>query len=84
METTENTWRLNQFEINFKKGYSYDNSVDRYEGYVRFENDEYESFKVKLNNEDSLKILDIVSGRMLSGAEELISRLKDAAKKDTI
>jgi hypothetical protein len=46
------SWKLKKLEFEFKRGYSFDNTVDRYEGKIQFENDESENFTVKLREID--------------------------------
>ena len=79
MENKQQTsWKLKKLEFEFKKGYSFDNSVDRYEGKIQFENDELESFTVKLREGMCQPYLELVAKEIVNNAEELYKRLSES------
>lgn len=74
----KNEWKLKSLEFKFVKGYSFDKSVDRYEGKIQFENDDSEMFSVKLRDDMCKPYLDLVAKEVVNNAEELYKRLYDS------
>jgi hypothetical protein len=70
-----NTWRLDNLTIAFKKGYSYDKTIDRYEGTIRFANGESESFTFNVDQFQTQKFLDIVGEEIVKTASNLGQKL---------
>ena len=70
-----NTWALKKFEIEFKKGYSHENSVDRYEAKVQFHNEKGEQFNVNISKEASDKMMELIRPQILETAQTLIKKL---------
>lgn len=75
-------FKLQTFELGFKYGYKSDNTVDRYEGLVRFSNDERESFTLKLDDDLSFKILEIINQKLAENTETLVNNIKSAIKNE--
>jgi hypothetical protein len=69
MENKE--WKLQNLRIDFKQGYSYDKSIDRYEGNITFSNGEGESFTFKVDQFQAQKFLDIVGEEIVKTASTL-------------
>lgn len=64
-------WRLQNLRIDFKNGYSYDKTVDRYEGNITFANSEGESFTFRVDQFQAQKFLDIVGEEIVKTASTL-------------
>jgi hypothetical protein len=77
----KSSWRLRKLEFEFKRGYSFDNTVDRYEGKIQFENDESENFTVKLRENMCQPYLELVAKEIVNSAEELYKRLSESLLK---
>lgn len=74
----KDNWRLDKIEIEFKRGYKHENSKDRYEGKIRFENGEMESFSFKIRPEMAQPYIELMSSDIIKCAESLGSRLIDS------
>ena len=76
----DNGWKLMAFQVNFKKGYSWEKEeggkVDRYEGEVTFENKVSEKFTIKLDAVKCSVILELLSAQIVNTAQQLADRLK--------
>ena len=68
-------WKLDSIEIKFKKGYSFDNTKDRYEGKISFSNGENESFSFKVREDMANDYISLISKDIVKAAESLGSRL---------
>ena len=81
-----NEWKLQSLRIEFKNGYTYDKSVDRYEGNITFSNNEGESFTFKVDQFQAQKFLDIVGEEIVKTASSLGDRVAKSllAPKDII
>ncbi len=72
-EHRDSTWRLEKIEFEFK---SYGENKGKYEGKIRFQNGEYESFCFKIRPEMAEKYIAIMSSDIVSSATDLGERLK--------
>lgn len=68
-------WRLQSITIQFKKGYSFDKSKDRYEGKIKFANSEEESFEFKIREDLSQPYIDLIAEDIVKNATYLGERL---------
>jgi hypothetical protein len=71
-------WKLKSLTIEFKKGFSFENSKDRYEGSIKFENGESESFQFKVRPDMADDYIKLISEDIVKCAESLGSRLIDS------
>lgn len=69
MENKE--WNLQDLRIDFKPGYEFQKTVDRYEGRITFSNNEGESFTFKVDQFQAQKFLDIVGAEIIKTASTL-------------
>ncbi len=74
-------WRLKELKFELKKGYSFNNTSDRYEGKISFENDEHESFTVKLREDMTEPYLNLIAEEIVKNADELCQRLRESLLK---
>ena len=65
-------WRLDKIELEFK---TWGENKGKYEGSIRFQNGEYESFKFNINPEMAQSYIDLISGDIVKCAESLGERL---------
>lgn len=75
MSTKQEDWRLKNISISFKRGYSFDNSKDRYEGDISFENGEGESFCFKVRENMAADYIALISEDIVKAADNLGQRL---------
>jgi hypothetical protein len=68
-------WKLNSITIQFKKGYSFDKSKDRYEGKIKFSNSDEESFEFKIRENLSQPYIDLIAEDIVKNATYLGERL---------
>lgn len=80
MSEQKETWRLASIKIEFKRGYNFDKSVDRYEGKICFENGEEESFSFKVRPDMAADYISIMSKDIVRAAESLGQRLVESLK----
>jgi len=66
-----NEWKLQNLKIDFKQGYTYDKSIDRYEGSITFSNNEGESFTFRVDQFQAQKFLNIVGEEIVKTASTL-------------
>lgn len=82
---TNTDWKLTSFQVDFKKGYSWEKEngkrVDRYEGEVTFENGISEKFTIKLNAANCSVILELLSNQIVDTAQSLADKLKQDLTK---
>lgn len=71
-------WKLKSLTIEFKKGFSFEKSEDRYEGSIKFENGESESFQFKVRPDMADDYIKLISADIVKCAESLGSRLIDS------
>ncbi len=69
-------WKLRKITLEFKSGYSFNKTEDRYEGKIEFENDEFESFSVKVTDEMSKPYLESISNEVVKNAHHLADKLE--------
>lgn len=78
-------WRLDKIEIEFKKGQSYEKDpqkqTDRYEGRIRFENNEFEYFQFRVNPDMSQKYISLIAKDIVLAASGLGERVKSSIEK---
>lgn len=77
----ETKWILEKLNIEFKPGYSFNNTEDRYEGKIEFRNNKGDSFKFNLNEEQTQKYVDVIADDIIKSAKELGSKLSLSLKK---
>ena len=72
-------WRLASLEISFQKGYDWEKEPekqnDRYEGTIKFENNERESFLFKVKPNMAQKYIDLIADDIVSTATNLGEKL---------
>lgn len=82
VEKLNNNWKLKSIEIQFKKGYNFEKDPekqeDRYEGMIKFENDEAESFSFKIKPNMANKYIDLIAQDIIIAATGLGERLKES------
>jgi len=71
----KNDWKLTKIEIEFKRGYKYDNSKDRYEGRIQFQNGDLEQFSFKIKEDLAQPYIDLIAKDIVRTAESLGERL---------
>jgi hypothetical protein len=75
-------WKLKSIEIQFKKGYDWENEVrkksDRYEGVIKFENDDDESFSFKVKPDMAQIHIELIASDIVTAATGLGERLKES------
>jgi len=78
----DSNWRLDEINIEFKKGYYYkensEEKEDRYEGMIRFKNGDNESFKFKIKPDIAQNFIDLISDEIVESATELGEKLKES------
>lgn len=74
-ENPVNEWRLQKIEIEYQR---YGANKGMYEGKIRFQNDEYESFDFKISPEMAQSYLDLIGKNVVESAESLGSKLIDS------
>ena len=74
-------WKLRKITLEFKQGYSFNKTEDRYEGKIEFQNDEFESFSVKVTDEMSEPYLKLIAGEVVKNAQQLADRLEKSLTK---
>jgi hypothetical protein len=70
-----NNWKLDKIEIQFKPGYSFDNSIDRYEGKIKFSNGDGESFLFNIDQVKCNEYIQIIAPEIVKTAEILSGKL---------
>ena len=76
----DDTSKLQRIEIHFKYGFSYKNTKDRYEGTIKFENENEESFQFKLTSELCDQYLKLISDAVTHSASELGEKIAKSLK----
>ena len=78
MENKEN-FELKDFRLEKRYIYSIGGSPGYYEyvGYIKYENDNDESFKLKLDPELSLKVLDIIKDKLAENSKQLVKNIQE-------
>ena len=74
MEARDN-WRLDKIELEF---ISYGEDKGKYNGKIRFQNGEYESFSFKIRPEMAKPYIDLMSSDIVKCAELLGTRLVES------
>lgn len=69
------TWRLKSIKIEFKNGYSFENTVDRYEGKIMFGNDKSENITMNIEPHMAEKYIKLCAEDIKKHAAELSNRL---------
>ena len=82
VEKLNNNWKLKSIEIEFQKGYDFkdkpEEKHDRYEGIIKFENDERESFSFRVKPDMAQKYIDLIANDIITAATGLGERLKES------
>lgn len=82
VEKINNEWKLKSIEINFKKGFSFEEEpekqLDRYEGKIKFENGEGESFAFRVKPDMAKRYIELISEDIVTAATGLGERLKES------
>lgn len=83
VEKLNNNWKLKSIEIEFQKGYDFkdnkpEEKVDRYEGMIKFENDEKESFSFRVKPNMAQKYIDLIANDIVTAATGLGERIKES------
>ncbi len=73
MNDNPKKWQLTDFRLEFKKGYDYNKTIDRYEGMVKFENKESEQFTLKITPELSVLFIKLITNELAISVNELSS-----------
>jgi len=80
----DNNWKLEKIEIEFKKGYSFNNTIDRYEGQIKFTNGDRESFEFNIDQVKSNQYIQIIAPEIVRTAEILSDKLINSLGLDKI
>jgi hypothetical protein len=87
METPNNDWILKTIRIEFKEGYNFNDTEDRYEGWIEFRNGDREELKFKIRKDQTQPFIDIMAEEIVRTATQLGSRLQSSMgispKEDT-
>lgn len=73
MNDNPKKWKLINFRLEFKKGYDYNKTIDRYEGIVTFENKDSEQFTLKITPELSVLFIKLITNELAISVNELSS-----------
>jgi len=77
-------WRLNKIEIKFENGYSWkdkeEEKHDRYTGSIEFENNDKESFNLKIPTDMTTRYMDLMRGDIIKTAETLGAKIADSIR----
>ena len=75
-------WKLKSIEINFQKGFDFESDpekqIDRYEGMIKFENDERESFSFRVKPDMAQQYINLIAQDIVVAATGLGERLKES------
>lgn len=75
-------WKLKSIEINFQKGFNFESDpekqIDRYEGMIKFENDERESFSFRIKPDMAQQYINLIAQDIVVAATGLGERLKES------
>ena len=71
-------WKLESIEIKFKRGYSFDGSIDRYEGVIKFSNGDNESFTFNIDQVKCNEYIKIIAPEIVTTAEVLSNKLLES------
>jgi hypothetical protein len=74
----DKNWKLQKIIIEFKKGYFYNKTEDRYEGYIEFSNEISEFFKVQITEEMSKSYLKLIANEVIDNAKQLANKLENS------
>ena len=76
MERNQN-WVLEKLVIEFKRGYSFSNTEDHYEGKIEFRNGDNECFIVKLREDMAEPYLKLVAKEVIKSSQQLADRMAE-------
>ena len=65
--------KLINFNFQFKSGYAFEKTIDRYEGMVTFQNKDSEQFTLKINPELSVLFIKLITNELAISVNELSS-----------
>ena len=75
-------WKLKSIRIDFQKGLTFysdpNRQVDRYEGKIVFENNEEESFSMRVKPDMAQKYIDLIASDIVEAATGLGERIKES------
>lgn len=78
MENKTTSWKLENIEIKFKNGYTWENTIDRYEGKIKFTNGDGESFVFNIDQVKCNEYIKIIAPEIVTTAEILSSKLMES------
>lgn len=81
-EKINENWKLKSISIDFKSGYAWEKEPekkkDRYEGMIKFENEDSESFSFKVKPDMAQRYIDLIANDIVTAATGLGERLKES------
>jgi len=79
-----NGWRLKEIEIKFERGLKFrekeEEKHDRYIGKIAFENEDGESFNLKIPKEMTTRYMDLMREDIVKTAESLGAKIADSIR----
>jgi hypothetical protein len=72
---SSSAYKLDSIKIDFRQGYSYNETKDRYEGIIKFSNGEQESFQFKIREDLAQPYIDLIAKDIVKAANDLGNRL---------
>ena len=83
-ENSKTDFKLIKFSLEFERGYSWkelpEEQQNRYEGYVKFNNDINEEFILKVDDDISLQIIKFIANKLAENAENLVKNITNCLK----
>lgn len=73
-----NNWKLENIEIKFCKGFNFEQTVDRYEGKIKFTNGDGESFVFKIDQVKCNEYIKLIAPEIVATANELSDKLLES------
>lgn len=71
MNDNPKKWKLINFNLQFKSGYNFEKTVDRYEGMVTFQNKDSEQFTLKITPVLSALFIKLITNELAVSVNEL-------------
>ena len=71
MNNNPKEWKLTSFSLEFKNGYAFEKTIDRYEGIVTFQNKNSEQFTLKITPELSVIFIKLITNELALSVNEL-------------
>jgi hypothetical protein len=75
-------WKLDSISIHFRRGFTHNNTKDRYEGKIKFTNSDEESFEFKIREDLSQPYIDLIAEDIVKNAKYLGERLVESLGLD--